>query len=59
MTLLVVCLLVLPFFALIFYALVRKGHVRATLKGPLAAFEFEADDRKLDSNDDGRKLPTK
>jgi len=50
MMLLAVFLLVLAFFALIFYALLRKGYVRATLKGPLAAilFEFEAHDRKRD-----------
>jgi len=55
MILLAVCFLAVLFFILIFYALRQKGHVRAAFKGPFAAFEFEADDRKIDSNDDGGK----
>ena len=49
--LLIVCLLTLIFFfGAIFYALCRKRYVRATFKGPLAAFllEFEAGDREHD-----------
>lgn len=50
MTILLVCLLAVLFFALIFSALRRKGYVRAALKGPLSSFsvEFEADDRGRD-----------
>ena len=42
------CFIIVLLFAAIFYALTRKGYVRATFKAPLAAFlvEFEADDER-------------
>ena len=49
MTIIAVCVLALLLLSgLIFYALRRKGRVRAAFKGPLAvfSFEFEADDTK-------------
>jgi len=50
MTIILVSLPAVLFFVSIFYALLRKGYVRAAFKGPLSSFsvEFEPDDRGRD-----------
>jgi hypothetical protein len=52
-----ICIVVVVcFFALVFYAVHRKGHVRATLKGPLAFLvEFEADDERREGDKDPKR----
>lgn len=46
---LTLCMLVILFFCAIFYAQRRKRYVRASFKGPLTSFEFEADDQSHDN----------